>query len=79
LKEIWKAPVERTYPIPVQYHGRSTPGDEWKWRVIFEHGDGYEEVLVKQLLVNVPSFSREDVIAGRRPQVSHGLPRRISH
>jgi hypothetical protein len=39
-----------------------TPGGEWKWRVVFERGDQYEEVLVKQLLVNVPSFSRDDVM-----------------
>jgi hypothetical protein len=39
-----------------------TPGGEWKWRVVFERGDQYEEVLVKQLLVNVPSFSRGDVM-----------------
>lgn len=45
-----------------------TPGGEWKWRVIFERGDGYEEVLVKQLVVNVPSFSRDDEmpIVGRK-------------
>jgi hypothetical protein len=39
-----------------------TPGGEWKWRVVFERGDQYEEVLVKQLLVNVPSFSRDDMM-----------------
>jgi hypothetical protein len=39
-----------------------TPGGEWKWRVVFERGDQYEEVLVKQLLVNVPSFSRDDIM-----------------
>jgi hypothetical protein len=39
-----------------------TPGGAWKWRVVFERGDQYEEVLVKQLLVNVPSFSRDDVM-----------------
>jgi hypothetical protein len=39
-----------------------TPGGEWKWRVIFERGEQYEEVLVKQLLVNVPSFSRDDIM-----------------
>jgi hypothetical protein len=37
-----------------------TPGGEWKWRVILEREGKFEEVLVKQLLVNVPSFSRED-------------------
>jgi hypothetical protein len=39
-----------------------TPGGEWKWRVIFERGHQFEEVLVKQLKVNVPSFSRDDDI-----------------
>ena len=45
-----------------------TPGGEWKWRVIFERGDGYEEVLVKELIVNVRSFSREDEmpVVGRK-------------
>ncbi|MGD0420721.1 MAG: hypothetical protein ABSA68_14265 [Xanthobacteraceae bacterium] len=45
-----------------------TPGGEWKWRVILERGDQFEEVLVKQLLVNVPSFSRDDVmpVVGRK-------------
>jgi hypothetical protein len=45
-----------------------TPGGEWKWRVIFERGDQYEEVLVRQLIVNVPSFSKDDVmpVVGRK-------------
>lgn len=46
-----------------------TPGGEWYWRVILERDDGeYEEVLVKQLIVNVPSFSKEDEmpIVGRK-------------
>ena len=45
-----------------------TPGGEWKWRVIFERGDRFEEVLVKQLLVNVSSFSRDDdmPVVGRK-------------
>ncbi|MGA8649481.1 MAG: hypothetical protein WB677_02465 [Xanthobacteraceae bacterium] len=37
-----------------------TPGGEWKWRVILESANGFEEILVKSLIVNVPSFSRED-------------------
>jgi hypothetical protein len=40
-----------------------TPGGEWKWRAILEKDNQFEEVLVKQLLVNVPSFSREDEMA----------------
>lgn len=45
-----------------------TPGGVWKWRVIFERGNHYEEVLVKELFVNVPSFSREDdmPVVGRK-------------
>jgi hypothetical protein len=45
-----------------------SPGGEWKWRVIFERGSEYEEVLVKQLVVNVPSFSQTDVmpVVGRK-------------
>ena len=45
-----------------------TPGGEWKWRVIFERGDGFEEVLAKQLLVHVSSFSRDDdmPVVGRK-------------
>ncbi len=45
-----------------------TPNGEWKWRVILETDNGFEEVLVKSLVVNVPSFSREDEmpIVGRK-------------
>ncbi len=45
-----------------------TPGGEWKWRVIFERNGGFEEVLVKRLIVNVPSFSLEDEmpVVGRK-------------
>ncbi len=45
-----------------------TPGGEWKWRVILERDDEFEEVLAKELLVNVPSFSREDdmSVVGRK-------------
>jgi hypothetical protein len=45
-----------------------TPGGEWKWRVILERGDGFEEILVKTLVVNVPSFSQEDdlPVVGRK-------------
>ena len=37
-----------------------TPGGEWKWRVIIETDGGFEEVLVKELVLNVPSFSQTD-------------------
>src|SRR5580704_2299130 len=53
-----------------------TPGGEWKWRVIFERGSEYEEVLVKQLVVNVPSFSRTDEmpVVGRKYHMAcHGV------
>ena len=45
-----------------------TPGGELKWRVILESDNGLEEVLVKRLVVDVPSFSREDEmpIVGRK-------------
>ena len=45
-----------------------TPGGEWKWRVIVEKNGQLEEVLVRQLFVNVPSFSREDEmpVVGRK-------------
>ncbi len=38
------------------------PAASGNGELIFERGDQYEEVLVKQLLVNVPSFSRDDVM-----------------
>ena len=45
-----------------------TPGGEWKWRVILEVNGDYDEVLVKELVINVPSFSREDEmpVVGRK-------------
>jgi hypothetical protein len=46
-----------------------TPGGEFKWRVILESDTGdFEEVLVKNLIVSVPSFSQEDEmpIVGRK-------------
>ncbi len=52
-----------------------TPNGEWKWRVILEKDNGIEEVLVKELFVNVPSFSREDEmpIVGRKYHMAcHG-------
>ena len=54
-----------------------TPDGEWKWRVIFERGaNSYEEILVKRLIVNVPSFSREDEmpVVGRKYHMAcHGV------
>jgi hypothetical protein len=45
-----------------------TPGGAWKWRVIFERDGAFEEVLVRELAVNVRSFSREDQmpVVGRK-------------
>ena len=45
-----------------------TPRGDWKWRVVLENGGGFEEVLVTQLYVNVPSFSRADEmpVVGRK-------------
>ena len=45
-----------------------TPGGEWKWRVILEKDHKFEEVLVKRLIVNVVSFSKEDdmPVVGRK-------------
>jgi hypothetical protein len=52
-----------------------TPGGEWKWRLILERGGQYEEVLVKQLQINVRSFSKEDEmpVVGRKYHMAcHG-------
>jgi hypothetical protein len=45
-----------------------TPNGEWTWRVILEEPEGYKEVLAKRLVVNVPSFSKEDEmpVVGRK-------------
>lgn len=45
-----------------------SPGGEWKWRVIVEKNGQFEELLVKHLVVNVPSFSKEDEmpVVGRK-------------
>jgi len=49
-----------------------TPGGEWKWRVILEKNGQYEEVLVKDLKINVPSFSQEDEmpVVGRKYHIA---------
>ena len=49
-----------------------TPGGEWKWRVILEKSGQYEEVLVKHLKINVPSFSQEDEmpVVGRKYHIA---------
>jgi hypothetical protein len=52
-----------------------SPGGEWKWRVIVEKNGQFEELLVKQLVVNVPSFSKEDEmpVVGRKYHMAcHG-------
>ena len=45
-----------------------TPNGELKWRVILEKDGVFEEVLVKELVVNVPSFSKSDQmpVVGRK-------------
>lgn len=45
-----------------------SPGGDWFWRIIFENGDGFREVLAKRLEVFVPSFSKEDImpVVGRK-------------
>jgi hypothetical protein len=45
-----------------------TPGGEFKWRVILERDGKFEEVLVKELVLNVPSFSKSDEmpVVGRK-------------
>jgi hypothetical protein len=45
-----------------------TPNGELKWRVILDRGGAYEEVLVKELVLNVPSFSKSDEmpVVGRK-------------
>ena len=57
--------------IRLRYNTMSheTPGGELKWRVILEKDSGqFEEVLVKELVLNVPSFSKSDEmpVVGRK-------------
>jgi hypothetical protein len=55
--------------------GHETPGGGWKWRVVLEDADGFHEILVKSLIVNVASFSREDdlPVVGRKYHMAcHG-------
>ncbi len=56
--------------IRIRYNtmAHNTPNGEWKWRVVLEADDGFEEVLVKSVIVNVPSFTREDdmPVVGRK-------------
>ncbi len=42
----------------------ATPDGEWRWRVVLERSGAFEEVLARQLFLNVPSFSTEDEIPG---------------
>ena len=54
-----------------------TFGGEWKWQVIFEHGENeYKKVGVKRLVVNVPSFSGEYdmlIIGGKYHMACYGV------
>jgi hypothetical protein len=50
-------------------------------RVILERGKKFDEVLTKQLVVNVPSFSREDempVVGRKYHMASHGVFRVVN-
>jgi hypothetical protein len=64
--------IEKTMSELVRYRyntmAAESPNGEWTWRVILERADGFEEVLVKRLVVNVPSFSKEDEmpVVGRK-------------
>jgi len=51
-------------------HGK--PGGDWKWRVALEKRGQYEEILVKQLQISVPSFLREDEmpLVGRKYHIA---------
>ena len=62
------APLNALIRFRYNTMSNETPGGEWKWRVILEKDNQFDEVLVKQLLVNVPSFSREDEmpVVGRK-------------
>ncbi len=49
-----------------------TPNGELKWRVILEKGGKYDEVLVKERVLNVPSFSKSDEmpVVGRKHHIA---------
>ena len=57
-----------SHTLPLQHDGSGIANDEWAWRVILEQPEGFKEVLVKRLVVNVPSFSKEDdmPVVGRK-------------
>jgi hypothetical protein len=61
-------------PIRIRFNtmAEATPGGEFKWRVILENDSGFEEVLVKELFLNVPSFSKSDAmpIVGRKHHIA---------
>ncbi len=60
--------------IRIRYNTKAeeTADGQWKWRVVLEGSDGFEEVLVKSLILNVPSFSREDdmPVVGRKYHIA---------
>jgi hypothetical protein len=61
--------------------GHETPGGGWKWRVVLEDADAFHEILVKSLIVNVASFSREDdmPVVGRKYHMAcHGRLRVVN-
>jgi hypothetical protein len=61
-RHVWGPSLRELIRFRYNTMAHETPGGEWKWRIIFERGADYEEVLVKQLRVNVPSFSRDDIM-----------------
>jgi hypothetical protein len=53
----------------------NTPNGEWKWGIVLEGSQGFEEILVKSVIVNVPSFTHEDdmPLVGRKYHMAcHG-------
>jgi len=53
----------------------NTPNGEWKWRIVLGGSQGFEEILVKSVIVNVPSFTHEDdmPLVGRKYHMAcHG-------
>jgi hypothetical protein len=41
--------------------GHETPGGGWKWIVVLEDADGFHEILVKSLIVNVRSSAAKTI------------------
>jgi hypothetical protein len=66
---MWGSSLSDLIRLRYNTQADQTPGGEWKWRVILEtQPEQYQEVLVKELVVNVPSFSKTDEmpVVGRK-------------